>query len=108
MTQVPKNLVNELKTIQINFLWNSKTPKIGHSTLIADYSESGLKSVGIQSKLKAMKLTWVKRLSDNNDHPWKIIPSNCFTLPNDESIFHRNFRSNVSFDLEMSKLPLFL
>ena len=27
MTQVPKNLVNELKTIQINFLWNSKTPK---------------------------------------------------------------------------------
>ena len=39
VTQVPKNLVNELKKIQIDFLWNSKTPKIKHSTLIADYSE---------------------------------------------------------------------
>ena len=86
MTQVPKNLVNELKTIQINFLWDSKIPKIKHSTLIADYSEDGLKSVDIESKLNAMKLTWVKRLSDNNDHPRKIIPSNCFILPNGEYI----------------------
>ena len=107
MTQVPKNLVNELNKIQINFLWNSKTPKIKHSTLIADYSEGGLKSVDIESKLKAMKLTRVKRLSDNNDHPWKIITSNCLILPNGESIFHGNFRSNVSFDLEISKLPPF-
>ena len=107
MTQVPKNLVNELKTIQINFLWNSKTLKIKHSTLIADSNEGGLKNLDIESKLKAMKLTWANRLSDNNDHPWKIIPSNCFILPNGESIFHRNFRSNVSFYLEISNLPLF-
>ena len=57
MTQVPKNLVNELKTIQTNFLWNSKTPKIKQSTLIADYSEGGLKSVNMESKLKTMKFT---------------------------------------------------
>ena len=55
-----------------------------------------------------MKLTWVKRLSDNNDHPCEIIPSNCFILPNGESIFHRSFRSNVSFNLGISKLPLFI
>ena len=107
MTQVPKNLVNELKKIQIDFLWNSKSPKIKHSTLIADYSEGGLKSVDKESKINAMKITWVKRLSDNNNHPWKIIPSNCFILSNGESIFHRNFRSNVSFNLEVSKLPPF-
>ena len=107
MTRVPKNLVNELKKIQIDFLWNSKTPKIKHSTLIADYSEGDLKSVDIESKINAMKLTRVKRLSDNYNHPWKIIPSNCFILPNGESIFHRNFRSNVSFNLEVSKLPPF-
>ena len=46
-------------------------------------------------------------MSDNNNHPWKIIPSNCFILPNGESIFHRNFPSNVSFNLEVSKLPPF-
>ena len=84
-----------------------KDSKKKHSTLIADYSEGGLKSVDIESKIKAMKLTWVKRLSDNNNHSWKIIPSNCFILPNGESIFHRNFRSNVSFNLEVSKLPPF-
>ena len=54
-----------------------------------------------------MKLTWVKRLSDNNDHPWKIIPSNCFILPKGGSIFHSKFQSNVSFNLEISNLPLF-
>ena len=80
MAQVSQNLVNELKTIQTNFLWNSKTPKIKHSTLIADDREGGLKSVDIESKLKAMKLTWVKRFSDNSDHPWKVIPSNWFIL----------------------------
>ena len=96
-----------LKKIQIDFLCNSKTPKIKHSTLIADYSEGGLKSVDIESKINAMKLTWVKRLSDNNNHPWKIIPSTCFILPNGGSIFHRNFQSNVSFNLEVSKLPPF-
>ena len=107
MTQVPKHLVNELKTIQTNFLWNSKTPKIKRSALLADNSEGGLKSAEIESKLKAMKLTWIKRLSDNNDHSWKVILSNCFILPNGESIFHRNFLSNVSFNVEISKVPLF-
>ena len=53
-----------------------------------------------------MKLTWVKRLSDYNDHPLKIIPSNCFILLSGESIFHRNFRNNVSFNLEISNLPI--
>ena len=76
MTQVPKNLVNELKTIQTNFLWNSKTPKIKHPTLIADYSEGGPKSADIESKLKATQLTWIKRLAESNDHLWKVIPPN--------------------------------
>ena len=85
-----------------------KDSRIKQSTLIADHSEGGLKSVDIESKLKAVKLKCIKRLSDNNDHPWKVIPSNCFILPNGKSIFHRNFPSNVSFNLEISKLPLFL
>ena len=41
------------------FLWKNDIPKIKHSTLIADYSDRGLKDVDIDAKLKALKLTWI-------------------------------------------------
>ena len=75
-------MVIELKTILTNFLWNSKTPKLKHSTLITDYDECGLKSADTESKLKAiqkadteskLKAYIGKRLRDNNDHSWKVI-----------------------------------
>ena len=57
------------------FLWNSGTVKIKHSTLISEYGNGGIKSVDIEARLKATRLTWVRRLCDDSHHAWKIIPT---------------------------------
>ena len=107
MAHVPERIIQELKSIQSGFLWNSGTPKIKHSTLIGDYAEGGLKNVDIDTKLKALKLTWVRRLGDNNYHPWKVLPRNYFTLLNGDSIFHRKFESNPSLLRKLNSFPTF-
>ena len=107
MSHVPDRIIQELKSIQSRFLWKSSTPKIKHSALIGDYAEGGLKNVDIGTKLKALKLTWVRRLGDDNYHPLKVIPRNYFTLPNGDSVFHRNFESNPSLLRKLNSRPTF-
>ena len=65
------------------------------------------KNVDVAAKLKALKLTWVRRLQDDNRHPWKVIPSDTLTLPNGDSVFHRNFRLSQSLLTTISLLPAF-
>ena len=35
-----------------------------------------LKDIDIESKLKALKLSWIKRLLDSNFHPWETLAAN--------------------------------
>ena len=73
LSHIPDKIIQELKSIQSRFLSNSSTPKIKRSTLIGDHAEEGLKNVDIDTKLKALKLTRVRRLGDDNYNPWKCI-----------------------------------
>ena len=107
MAQVPDKIIQQLKSIQKKFLWKSNTPKIKHSTLIGDYKDGGLKNVAIETKLKALKLTWVRRLCDDNHHPWKIIPLHYLTLPNRDLTLHRNFACNQHVTAKLNFLPAF-
>ena len=74
MTNIPKSIIEEVRKIQENFLWNKKNLKIKHSTLIGEYEWGGLKKVDVDTKLRSIKISWLRRLFDNNYHPWKIIP----------------------------------
>ena len=74
LSTVPVYIIEALKKIQSNFLWNGLRPKIKHDTLCNSYEKGGLQSVDIILKLKALQLSWVKRLYDNNPHQWKTIP----------------------------------
>ena len=108
MSHVPDRIIQELETIQSRFRWNSSTPKIKQSTLIGDYAEGGLKNVDIYIQtLKALKLTWVRRLSDDNYHPLKVLPTEHLTLPNADSVFNRNFESNPFLLRKLNSLPTF-
>ena len=80
MSSVPEEILIHLESIHKDFIWNGKNPKIKHSTLTNDYSTEGLRDIDIRSKIKALQLSWVKRLYDNNFHPWKIIPTYLFPL----------------------------
>ena len=46
----------------------------------------------IESKFKSLKITWIKRLLDDNFHPWKIIPNKLFSFTGTSSVFCQNFK----------------
>ena len=90
MTLVPKQIIEQLKLVHKKFLRKNDIPRIKHSTLVADYSHGGLKDVDIEAKLKALKLTSIRKLCDDSRHLWKIIPLAFLKLLNNEAICHRN------------------
>ena len=71
---VPKVIIEKLTEIHNDFLWDGKRPKIKHAALLSSYELGGLKSLDIEAKIKALQLTWVKRLYDGSLHSWKNIP----------------------------------
>ena len=73
VTSVPST-IDFLNKIQKDFLWEKKNVKIKHTTLCCDYTDGGLKSVDIFSKIVSLQCSWVRRLFHNNFHQWKVIP----------------------------------
>ena len=86
------NILDHLKKVHKDFIWDGKKPKIKHSTLIANYSQGGLKDIDIDTKIKSLNLSWLKRLHDDNFHPWKVIPTYIFSTlsPVGIDIFYPN------------------
>ena len=94
------NVVKEIRKIQKDFIWRGKRPKIKHSSLIGNFENGGLKDINIESKLKALKLSWIKRLLDFNFHPWKALAAKLLEPVGGTKIFH----SNLSMPRECHKL----
>ena len=68
ITKVPNTLIEELKQIQKDVLWDNKKVKIKQSTLRNDYKNGSLKSVDIEHKMASLKCSWVKQLYTENFH----------------------------------------
>ena len=60
ITKFPNTVIEELKQIQKNFLWDNKKVKIKQSTLCSDYKDHVLKSVDVEHKTASLKCCWVK------------------------------------------------
>ena len=95
MKIVPKSITEKLDKLQKSFIWKSKKPEIKHTSLIRDYSEGGLKNVDIKSKIVALQLTWIRRLHDENFHPWKLIPLNVLKPLGGSASISSELRLNV-------------
>ena len=74
LSEVPKLIIDALTKIQNDFLWDGKRAKVKHTALINSYEQGGLKSLDIGSKIKALQMSWIKRLYDGSSHSWKNIP----------------------------------
>ena len=96
-----------LDDIHKDFIWNKLQPKIKHSTLIANYDEGGYKDVDVASKMISLKIIWIRRLTDDNFHTWKIIPSKLFRLIVGMSYFHRNLKLSDSCMRVVETFPTF-
>ena len=86
------NLTYELDLIQKEFILYHKRPKIKHSTLTADYSKQGYKSVDLKSKLISLKLISIKKVLEDNFHTWKRLAKILPILLGDAFLFHSNLR----------------
>ena len=91
MKTVPKHVVDSIQPLQKDFVWNSKKPKIKHSTLKGHYSGGGLKDIDLTSNLESLKFSWIRRLRDTTDfHPWKVSANLILKPVGESSIFHSN------------------
>ena len=96
LTTVPHAIINQLKNIQKNFIWNRKNPKIKHSTLSNSYKNGGLKNVDVFTKGISLQCSWIKKLYDENI---KITPSYLI-----KTIFCENFKFHTCLEPSIRSL----
>lgn len=60
-----RNYVNDINRLIYNFIWN-KTDRMKLNTMIGDIMDGGIGITDIDSKLKAIKATWIARLLTTN------------------------------------------
>ena len=101
MSYVPTCIIDRLETIQKDFLWNGKRAKVKHLALINTYENGGLKSMDIMCKIKALQLSWVKRLYEGSFYPWKHIPKKILENSFTHNIFLPNLCTEIPKDLPM-------
>ena len=106
-SNVPNFIIETLKVIHNKFLRSNKPAWVKQTTLIGSCSDGGLKDVDIVSKLKALKMTWIRRLVDNDFHPWKIIPRKYLTYANNGVLFHRNLALDQTVLNQTNGIPVF-
>lgn len=70
----PECVIREVDNIITNFLWKGKTSKIAKNVIIQNIENGGLKFPDFGSKVKALKITWVKRLTLHAFANWKLFP----------------------------------
>ena len=99
---IPINLTRELEKIHKDFIWDSKTPKIKHTTLIGDFNKGGLRDIDISSKFSSLQLSWLNRYFDSNFHPWKIFAKHYFSMAGEHIFF-----PNSSLSTNSINIPLF-
>ena len=107
MISPSRQFLDQLNLLKRNFIWAGKSAKIRHSTLIVSCAEGGYKDVDIESKLKSLKIIWIKRLLDDNFHPWKIIPNKLFSFTGTSSVFCQNFKQSRYCAEQFSSFPKF-
>ncbi len=66
----PDKAIAQVKNIIQHFLWDRKTSKIAQSTLIQTIEHGD----HFETKTKALKLLWIKRLIHLAEASWKVLP----------------------------------
>ena len=102
VTYVPSSTIDLLNKIQKDFLWDIKNAKIKYATFCCDYANGGLRSVDLFSKIVSLQYSWVRRLLNNNFHPWKVI-----TLCLIQKYLCKNFKFHSNLELRKSRLRKF-
>ena len=63
----------DISSILYKFIWDNKPDKVKRTVLCQNYYNGGLQMIDIEKFVTAMKSTWVRRLLDPSDMPWKCL-----------------------------------
>ena len=107
MNTVPKTITDQLQVIHKDFIWSGKTVRIKHSTLIGEYADGGLWDLDISSSLTSVNISWIRRLFDNNYHPWKILGKRLLSKVGGLYIFHFDLKHSEQSLYDVKRLPSF-
>ena len=70
----PVEIFKELESIFFQFVWGGKTDKIRRRVIYNQYEKGGLKMPHMDSFCSALKMTWIHKLLDPENHSqWKLI-----------------------------------
>ena len=86
------------------FIWKSKD-RIKRNTLISDISEGGLNMPDLESKICAIKASWVVRITESNEK-WAYLGKAYFNINPNSTMLKLNFNQIDSFPI-LKKLPEF-
>ena len=64
------DVIKEINDILYKFVWDNNPDKIKRKVLCTSYVEGGLKMINIFNFVKALKISWVKRLIADKNPPW--------------------------------------
>ena len=87
---VPPQVITEGNDIIIYFLRDGKPPKIAYNVLIQSIKKGGVKLIDFESKIKALKIGYVKRLLDNSLGKWKSAAAYFYKTNNIKMYFQSN------------------
>ena len=107
MNAVPKTITDQLQVINKDFIWRGNKVKIKHSTLTGEYADGGLWGLNIPSSLTSAKISWIRRLFDNNFHPWKTLAKRLLHKLGGLYIFHFDLKLSEQSLYDVKRLPSF-
>ena len=98
-----------IQTIYKEFFWDTKKPKIKHSTMITSYCDGGLKDTDIEAKFQSLKFSWITRLKDqDNFHPWNVVANKILRSVGGTKGSHTNLGSSTDHMTAVNGLPKFI
>ena len=91
MKHLPQEILNNLQSMHIDFIWDGRRAKIKHYTLIGDYIDGGLKDVDHVLKFTLPKCICIRKMIDTkNFHPWIAVSDNILRNIGGVSVFQSN------------------
>ena len=81
----PSEVIKEFNNLVFHFLWNGKD-KVIRSSTFAPYEQGGLRMIDCEAMIKALRLSWLKRITDEDPSGfWKCYLN--YLLENEGGLF---------------------
>ena len=86
----PKGVIQELNRLIFKFLWKG-VDKVTLLSTINDYQMSGLKIIDLETRVKSLRLSWLKRIFSENNGTWKNYLRHRLKYVGGLFLFHCNY-----------------